>query len=99
MLIQNIHNVNNLQDQHNVNSTKEVPRNGKSSLIKKNCLELDLIAVKSLIIEVVLLANRMWVYLFFGNRVYSDYLFLSIKLPEILISLLLSFIGSTNEQV
>lgn len=35
VLIQNIHNVNNLQDQHTVNITKDVPRNGKPSEIKK----------------------------------------------------------------
>ena len=67
VLIQNIQNVNNLKDQHTVSISKDVSRNGKPSLIKKiiNCLELDLIAVKSLMSEVFVYANRMWAYLFF----------------------------------
>lgn len=44
VLIQNFHNVDNLPDQHNVSSTKEVPGNGKSLQIKI-CLKTHQIAI------------------------------------------------------
>lgn len=44
VLIQNFHNVDNLPDQHNVSSTKEVPGNGKSPQIKI-CLKTHQIAI------------------------------------------------------
>lgn len=57
VLIQNIHNVNNLQDQHNVNSTKEVPRNAQTNKFEGSFLKKDDPKITALMKQAELLSS------------------------------------------